>query len=91
MTEPKQKGEIDDPQLANALARLAAAIEANPNKHEPEPKPFAKVYQLPLWPEAAPGMPNPVIRAALFPANKSVVSREQKKTANGLKRATDVA
>jgi hypothetical protein len=24
-----------------------------------------------LWPEAAPGVPNPVIRSALFPAIKS--------------------
>jgi hypothetical protein len=71
MADQKPKPEITDPQLANALARLGAAIDANPQKHEPEPPPPAKVIQLPLWPEAAPGMPNPVIRSALFPAIKS--------------------
>ena len=71
MADPKPKPEITDPDLAGALARLGAAIEANPTKHEPEPPPSAKVIQLPLWPEAAPGMPNPVIRSALFPAIKS--------------------
>jgi hypothetical protein len=71
MADAKPKVEIADPELANALARLGAAIDANPCKHEPEPKLPAKIVQLPLWPEAAPGMPNPVIRSALFPAIKS--------------------
>jgi len=71
MADPQPKPEITDPQLAGALARLGAAIEANPTKHEPEPPPTAKIVQFPLWPEAAPGMPNPVIRSALFPAIKS--------------------
>jgi hypothetical protein len=30
-------------------------------------KPTAKIVQLPLWPEAAPGAPNPLLRSALFP------------------------
>jgi hypothetical protein len=70
MAEPKPQ-EITEPELADALARLGAAIKANPTKHEPSPSPPAKVIQLPLWPEAAPGMPNPVIRSALFPAIQS--------------------
>jgi hypothetical protein len=37
MADPKPKPEITDPHLAGALARLGAAIEANPTKHEPEP------------------------------------------------------
>jgi hypothetical protein len=77
MADPKRRPEdIANPDLAGPLARLGAAIDANPNKHEPkeEPTAAAKVIQLPLWPEAAPGMPNPVIRSALFPAIKSVSS-----------------
>ncbi len=40
----------------------------------------AKVYQLPLWPEPARGIPNPVLRGALFAAvqgkNRAVFQRE---------------
>jgi len=68
MADPKPKPEITDPHLANALARLGAAIEANPDKHEPEPPPSAKVIQFPLWPEPVRGMPNPFLRSALFSA-----------------------
>ena len=28
----------------------------------------SKVYQLPMWPESARGIPNPVLRSALFAA-----------------------
>ncbi len=39
-----------------------------------------KVYQLPLWPEPARGIPNPVLRGALFAAvqgkNRAVFQRE---------------
>ena len=40
----------------------------------------SKVYQLPLWPEPARGLPNPVLRGALFAAvqgkNRAVFQRE---------------
>jgi TrfA protein len=69
MSEPKPV----DPELAEIIARFGATIakaEAE-NPRPPEPKPPAKIYQLPLWPKAAPGAPNPVLRSALFAAIKS--------------------
>jgi hypothetical protein len=74
MAEPDDKFQFEHPQLGKALQSLDAAIKANPPaeaKSQPEPKPPAKIIQLPLWPEAAPGAPNPVLRSALFPAIKS--------------------
>jgi hypothetical protein len=71
MADPKPKLEITDPDLAGALARLGAAIEANPTKHEPEPQPPAQIIQFPLWPEPVRGMPNPALRSALFSAVQS--------------------
>ena len=68
MADPKPKPEITDPHLAGALARLGAAIEANPAKHPTEPPPSAKIIQFPLWPEPVRAMPNPVLRSALFSA-----------------------
>jgi hypothetical protein len=69
MADPKPKPEITDSQLAGALARLGAAIEANPRKNsEPQQRAPAKVIQFPLWPEPVRGMPNPVLRSALFSA-----------------------
>jgi TrfA protein len=60
--------------LNAALQRLGQAIDerdkaAGPK--QPEPKPPAKIYQLPLWPEVSPGAPNAVLRSALFPAIQS--------------------
>jgi TrfA protein len=71
MADPKPAPEFQDPELAAMLDRFRATIAANPPKDDPKPPTPAKVIQLPLWPEAAPGMPNPVIRSALFPAIKS--------------------
>jgi hypothetical protein len=68
MADLKPKPKITDPDLAGALARLGAAIEANPTKHDPEPPPTAKIVQFPLWPEPVRGMPNPALRSALFSA-----------------------
>ena len=68
MVDPKPQPEITDPQLAGALAQLGAAIEANPTKHEPQTPTPAKIIQFPLWPEPVRGMPNPVLRSALFSA-----------------------
>lgn len=69
MSEPKRVDPPLDQQLAKVLDSLGAAFKANPPM--PEPPPTAKIIQLPLWPEAAPGMPNALIRSALFPAIKS--------------------
>ena len=70
----KEQPELEHPasasELDRALARLGNAI-ADDRAKQPEPKPTAKVVQLPLWPEAAPGAPNPVLRSALFPAIQS--------------------
>jgi hypothetical protein len=58
--------EIPDPELKGTLERLGAVIA----KREPEPerKAVAKVIQLPLWPEAKRGVPNDILRSALFAA-----------------------
>jgi TrfA protein len=58
--------------FGNAIARTKQGAEAT---RPPEPKPPAKVVQLPLWPEAAPAAPNHLLRSALFPAIKSRLRR----------------
>jgi hypothetical protein len=51
------------------LQRSAAARAAREAANPPEAaRKSAKVIQLPLWPEPVRGMPNPVLRAALFAA-----------------------
>jgi hypothetical protein len=50
-------------ELRRAIHGQAAALEP-----EPEPKPPAKVVQLPMWPEQTRGTPNTFLRGALFPA-----------------------
>jgi hypothetical protein len=53
---------------------------ANLGQHASSRLKDAKVYQLPLWPEPARGIPNPVLRGALFAAvqgkNRAVFQRE---------------
>ena len=53
---------------------------ANLGKHASARARDSKVYQLPLWPEPARGIPNPVLRGALFAAvqgkNRAVFQRE---------------
>jgi hypothetical protein len=53
---------------------------ANLGKHAFARAGDSKVYQLPLWPEPARGIPNPVLRGALFAAvqgkNRAVFQRE---------------
>ena len=52
-----------------AAARLAALAEtAQQHPDAQEPRGPAKVIQLPLWPEAKRGVPNAMLRAALFAA-----------------------
>lgn len=57
---------IHDPELKGTLERLGAVIA----KREPEPERHlpAKVIQLPLWPEPRRGVPNDILRSALFAA-----------------------
>jgi hypothetical protein len=71
---------MSDPQpinreLAKALDSLKTTMtkaEAESTKQpEPESKPLAKIYQLPLWPEPVRGMLNPALRSALFAAVQS--------------------
>lgn len=71
MADTKPTPQIEDPQLAAALARLGAAMEANPAKEPPELPATAKIVQFPLWPEPVRGMPNPALRSALFAAVQS--------------------
>jgi len=53
---------------------------ANLGQHASARLKDSKVYQLPLWPEPARGIPNPVLRGALFAAvqgkNRAVFQRE---------------
>ena len=53
---------------------------ANLGQHASTRLKDSKVYQLPLWPEPARGIPNPVLRGALFAAvqgkNRAVFQRE---------------
>ena len=53
---------------------------ANLGKHASARARDSKVYHLPLWPESARGIPNPVLRGALFAAvqgkNRAVFQRE---------------
>jgi hypothetical protein len=52
---------------ATVAAREAAEAE-KPAAPQPSQELTAKVVQLPLWPQAAPGAPNAALRSALFPA-----------------------
>ena len=53
---------------------------ANLGKHASARERDNKVYQLPIWPEPARGIPNPFLRGALFAAvqgkNRAVFQRE---------------
>ncbi len=64
-----------DADTRRALARLGAGIATRkddqtdtPAPQKMEPKPPAKVIQLPLWPEPTRGTPNTFLRGALFAA-----------------------
>ena len=52
--------------LDAALASLKQAMDTREAQEPitpaqpPSPKPSAEIVQLPLWPDAAPGMPNPL-------------------------------
>jgi hypothetical protein len=61
------------PAIERVLASLKTAMDERGAREEQPPplQPSAKVYQLPLWPRAAPGAPNPILRSALFPAIQS--------------------
>jgi hypothetical protein len=71
MADPKQKDANTDPHLARALDSYRTTFEASQKtrgSQPPEPPPPAKIIQFPLWPEPVRGMPNPVLRSALFSA-----------------------
>jgi len=74
-TDEELTREIHDPQLAKTLQSFLATGHARAAKEatqqRPEPKAPAKIYQLPLWSEPVRGMPNPVLRSALFSAVQS--------------------
>lgn len=53
--------------LEQTLERMGKAIRA---------KESAKVYQFPLWPEPKRGVPNYILRSALFSARKKIVASE---------------
>jgi TrfA protein len=53
--------------LATIMESLGRTLGAKKAATTPEP-PGGKVIQLPLWPEPMRGIPNPVVRSALFPA-----------------------
>src|ERR1700745_1270777 len=71
MADPAPKADDTGSDVDRALARLGAAIAANPTNHEPETPPTpakGKLIQLPLWPEPVRGAPNSFLRSALFEA-----------------------
>jgi hypothetical protein len=84
MAEPKpdDTGDFENSPMAQTLRRmqkLAAEREAAAPA-TPEPPPPAKIIQFPLWPEPARGMPNPVLRSALF----SAIHGKDRETCSGL-------
>lgn len=76
--------------LDKSLASLQAKMAARGEKKAPqEPQAPARVVQLPLWPVPVRGVPNSVLRSALFGAIKrgrrAYQERVQKATVEGLK------
>ena len=64
-----------DLELSKSLERLGRTLAEKTERERqtatesaPQPKPPAKVVQLPLWPEPARGVPNDALRSALFAA-----------------------
>ena len=57
-----------DAKLGAAGAHLLEFSQKMQQREAQEPRPPAKVIQLPLWPEATRGAPNAVLRGALFAA-----------------------
>ena len=59
-----------DPALTRSLDALGKTVREHPHENPEKPKtaPPAKVVQLPLWPEAGRGVPNSILRGALFAA-----------------------
>lgn len=85
--------DVKDPELRRRLASLGRAMkERGDQEPEPEPEPEpqapAKVIQLPLWPEPKRGVPNSVLRGALFAAiqgkHRAALKRELLETPQGI-------
>jgi len=71
---PDRELEQSNPEALASLRRMQAlhAARLAAGDAEPtEPRPLAKIIQLPLWPEPLRGMPNPALRSALFSAIQS--------------------
>ena len=59
--------EITDPFMKEKLASIRQGIQKRQKRETQKPK-SAEIVQLPLWPEPARGVPNSVLRGALFAA-----------------------
>ena len=59
--------EITDPFMKEKLASIRQGIQKRQKRETQKPK-SAEIVQLPLWPESARGVPNSVLRGALFAA-----------------------
>jgi hypothetical protein len=74
-TQPQPTGDDEDGELSRVLQRFQKIAEQGRARETAEgcaePPAPGKIVQLPLWPKAAPGAPNPVLRSALFAAIKS--------------------
>jgi hypothetical protein len=71
---PDRELEQSNPEALASLRRMQAlhAARLAAGDAEPtEPRPLAKIIQLPLWPEPVRGMLNPTLRSALFSAIQS--------------------
>jgi hypothetical protein len=69
--QPKPTDAELNPELAQVLYSLGTKIAAGAKAQgpqPPEPKPPAKVYQLPFWPDPVRGAPNTLLRSAFFAA-----------------------
>lgn len=65
-------GVIDDPAIADRIAKIRQRAPEKPPASPPKPAP---VIQLPLWPNAIRAVPNTVLRSALF----GVIQRGRRK------------
>jgi TrfA protein len=80
--EGVEKVQNNDPQLdrvnpeaAAALRRMQDLRAARVKAEQPETAPAAKLIQLPLWPDSRQGIPNAIVRSALFPTLNSQEGR----------------
>ena len=94
MKQPEREpsGLRTDPALKRSLDALAKSVRNHPQE-KPEklkPTPSAKVVQLPLWPEAKRGVPNSVLRGALFAAIQGKGRRYMKRELLAAQRGIEI-